>query len=50
MTVKELITRLLDFDQNRQIVVEFEPKKDADILEVFDWHGRPIIRFERWEE
>lgn len=49
MKVKDLITRLLDFDMNEDIYVSLDEKeKIGHINTIEDWHGMAIIHFENW--
>ena len=48
MTVKELITKLLDFDLDETVYINLEGEKDTDIESIETWHGIPIIHFNDW--
>lgn len=48
MTVKELITTLLDFNYNETVVICLDSERISDITEIENWHGKPILHGEDW--
>lgn len=50
MTVKELITTLLDFNYNETVVIGLDNERISDITEIENWHGKPIIIADDWRD
>ena len=45
MTVKDLITKLLEFDMKEEPLISLDNERAADIVNIENWHERPIIHF-----